>query len=80
MIRCTGTHKINEALYRGSQNIEYVGLNIFYSGIKYTEKDWVQLKVLHYPRQRIGYVVQGLTKYRMHCSGIDKIPDALYRD
>ena len=27
------------------------GLNIFYSGIKYTEKDWVRHKVQHYPLQ-----------------------------
>ena len=26
-----------------------VGVNIFYSGIKFTEKDWVHLKVQHYP-------------------------------
>ena len=26
-----------------------LGLNIFYSGIKYTEKDWVRHKVRHYP-------------------------------
>ena len=28
------------------------GLNIFYSGIKYTEKDWVQHKVRLNPLQR----------------------------
>ena len=28
-----------------------VGINIIYSGIVYTEKDWVQLKVRHYPIQ-----------------------------
>ena len=27
------------------------GLNLFYSGIKYTVKDWVQLRVQHYPIQ-----------------------------
>ena len=27
-------------------------LNIFYSGIEYTEKDWVRLKVRHYPFQK----------------------------
>ena len=27
------------------------GLNIFYSGRKYTEKDWVRLKKRHYPLQ-----------------------------
>ena len=26
-----------------------VGLNIFNSGIKFTEKDWVMLEVQHYP-------------------------------
>ena len=26
-----------------------VGLNLFYSGINYTEKDWVRHKVRHYP-------------------------------
>ena len=26
-----------------------VGLNIFYSARKYTEKDWVRHKVRHYP-------------------------------
>ena len=30
-----------------------VGLNIFYSGIEYTEKNWVWLKVRHYPIQNI---------------------------
>ena len=30
------------------------GLNIFYSGIKYTENDWVRLKVRRYPFQSIG--------------------------
>ena len=29
-------------------------LNIFYSGRKYTEKDWVQLKVRHYPLEKGG--------------------------
>ena len=29
-----------------------VGLNIFYSGIKYTEKDWVRHKVRHYALQK----------------------------
>ena len=28
-----------------------VSLNIFYSGIKYAEKDWVRLKAWHYPLQ-----------------------------
>ena len=28
-------------------------LNIFYSGIEYTEKDWVRLKVRHYPLQSL---------------------------
>ena len=28
------------------------GLNIFYSGAEYTEKDWVRLKVRHYPLQK----------------------------
>ena len=28
-------------------------LNIFYSGIEYAEKDWVQLKVQHYPLQAL---------------------------
>ena len=30
-----------------------IGLNIFYSGRKYTEKDWVRLKVRHYPLQTL---------------------------
>ena len=28
-----------------------ISLNIFYAGIKYIEKDWVRLKVRHYPLQ-----------------------------
>ena len=28
-----------------------IGLNIIYSGIKYTEKDWARLKGRHYPLQ-----------------------------
>ena len=27
----------------------YIGLNLFYSGIKYTEQGCVRLKVRHYP-------------------------------
>ena len=33
------------------------GLNISYSGRKYTEKDSVQLKVRHYPPQNIALTV-----------------------
>ena len=29
-------------------------LNIFYSGLRYTEKDWVRLKVRHYYPLRKG--------------------------
>ena len=31
--------------------VESFGLNIFYSGIEYADKDWVRLKVRHYPLQ-----------------------------
>ena len=34
------------------QRPETVGLNILYPGIKYTEKDWVQLRIQQYPLQR----------------------------
>ena len=34
------------------------GLNIFYSGIKNTEKDWVRLKVRYYPLQNRKEEVQ----------------------
>ena len=33
-----------------------VGLNIFYSGIRYTGKDWVRLKVQHYTLQKYEWV------------------------
>ena len=40
--------------YRISQTfVLQVSLNIFYSGIEYTEKDWVQPKVQHYPLENL---------------------------
>ena len=41
------------------------GLNIFYSGRKYTEKDWVQLKMRHYPLQMLVLVDRVYTVYIM---------------
>ena len=32
-----------------------LGLNIFYSCRKYTEKDWVRLKMQHYPLQNVCF-------------------------
>ena len=43
-----------------------IGFNIFYSGIKYTEKDWVRHKVRHYP-------LQGIEVERRECRGKKKI-------
>ena len=37
---------------RGSPGGLWLGLNIFYSGRRYTEKERVQLKVRHYPLKR----------------------------
>ena len=47
--------------YGTSKKIEgnvALGLNIFYSGIKYTEKDWVRHKMQHYPLQKVKAEVQ----------------------
>ena len=45
------THRIWYGLIPGTQTIMLAGLNIYsYSGRKYTEKNWVRLKV-HYPLQ-----------------------------
>ena len=35
-----------------------VGLNIFNSGIKYTEKDWVRHKARHYPLVGVDNVIK----------------------
>ena len=37
----------------------FFGVNVFYSGIMYTEKDWVRIKVRHYPIQLILQWVLG---------------------
>ena len=37
--------------YRYEQDQINIGLNIFYSAIEYTEKDWVRPKVGHYSVQ-----------------------------
>ena len=33
---------------------KHVGLNVIHSGRKYTGKDWVRLKVTHYPLQMLS--------------------------
>ena len=38
-----------------NDKVGFLGLNIFYSGIKDTEKDWVRLKVQHHP---LSYFIQ----------------------
>ena len=44
-----------------------IGLNIFDSGIEYTEEDWVRLKVVQYPLQqkvfKLVYINSHLTLY-----------------
>ena len=49
-----------------TNNSQYFGLNISYSGIKYTEKDWVRLKVWHYPFQTQYFI----TEYQVFILGI----------
>ena len=44
--------KQEEEIEMSEQHIQ-LGLNIFYSDIKYTEKVWVRLKVRHHPLQHI---------------------------
>ena len=38
------------------QSIKHFVLNVFYSGIEYTEKDWMRFKVRHYPLKSIERV------------------------
>ena len=40
------------------------GLNIFYSGIKYTEKDWMPLEVRHYPLSLLFSIPSRLLRRR----------------
>ena len=41
---------------RHTSHFLMIYLNVFDSGIEYTEMDWVRLKVRHYPRQISGFV------------------------
>ena len=38
----------------------HIGLNIYYSGIKYTEKDCVRLKVRHNPLLKVEEEIQNV--------------------
>ena len=49
-----------------------VGLNIFYSGIEYTEKDRVRLKVRHYPHFTVHMILNNMyvIEILVQCNGI----------
>ena len=45
--------------------IRCVSLNIFHSGIEYTENDWVRLKVQHYPLQKSNLLKEKVNRSKM---------------
>ena len=50
------THPIiSEDNDNNGSSVITLGLNIFYSGRAYTEKDWARLKVQHYPLSVIPF-------------------------
>ena len=55
-----------------------LGLNIFHSGIKYTEKDWVQLKVQHYPLYPYIPVWMWSAYMRLYMVDISHLPSCCY--